>query len=476
MIDIRATQAVYRKAKLILALGFCALVLLVAGIGIYTADIVGRLSSAEAARVAKRAHQTDLLKNARQDLARATTSVRDCLASNDEASIQRYREDAHQAWADASVAIADYAKSTTRHAELTARLRQELTDYLQSADTIIQLHHHRRDPKATDAFLSILLPLQERYSTTLAELLDFEWDELQSAAESSKAAATAAVSKVSLGGGGAVVLALVIAWLVFRFLGRLEDSAMTNHAEAAAAAVELGKLSERLFRSQEDERKRIAREIHDDFGQRMATALYELASISERGDATPELRGRIEGIRDDLSGLAKDIQNLSRGLHSAVLDKIGLEATIRSDCNLIRNRKTVQVDFEANNVPRGLPEDVALSIYRVYQEATQNALKHSGTDRLDVRLGVTNSALVLRVKDYGNGFDASSTNGSNSLGLVSMRERLRMVSGSLTVRTEPSVGTEVEASIPLPDSQPVGAPSKQERRSEWPLGKECSEQ
>ncbi len=449
MIDIRATQAVYRKARFILALGFSALLLLVAGVGIYAAGIVGRLSSDEVARVAQRAHRTELLKNADQALSLATTAVRNCLASHEEAAIQHQREVAHQAWADASVHIAGYAKIAGRDAGLTERLRRELTDYLQFADSIIQLHDRRRDPSATGAFMSQLLPLQDRYSITLAELLDFEWNELQSAAEVSRAAANDARWKVWLGAGSSAALALVIAALALQYLAKLEDSAMAHYAEAAAAAVELGSLSERLFRSQEDERGRIAREIHDDFGQRMVTALYELSSIAECGDATPGLRTRIAAVRDDLSGLARDIQNLSHGLHSAVLDKIGLEAAIRSDCSQVANRTAVEVEFQSRGVPRRVPEEIALSIYRVYQEATQNALKHSHSGRLDVFLGAGDSTLTLRVKDYGDGFESSSINGSGSLGLVSMRERLRMVCGSLAVRAEPGRGTEVEACVPL---------------------------
>ena len=148
--------------------------------------------------------------------------------------------------------------------------------------------------------------------------------------------------------------------------------------------------------------------------------------------------------------LCRNIQNLSRGLHSAVLDKIGLEAAIRSDCTSIAGRTHLEVNFQAIGIPRRLPEEIALSVYRVYQEAAQNALKHSHTERLDVTLALENTDLVLRVKDYGIGFEASLSMGQSSLGLVSMRERLRMVGGALKVRTTAPDGTEIEARVPVP--------------------------
>jgi signal transduction histidine kinase len=215
------------------------------------------------------------------------------------------------------------------------------------------------------------------------------------------------------------------------------------------AGIELERLSRRLLTLQEDERRRIAGELHDDYGQRMASLLFELAAAAERADATPDLRRAIQNAGEHLGNVAKDLQQLSRSLHSAVLDKIGLEAAIRSDCTSLRQRIAWEVDFESVGVPKRLPEPLSLAAYRVFQEALQNALKHSQTSRLRVSLAVEGPDLVLWVKDYGLGFDTESGDRPGGLGLLSMRERLRMVGGALAIHSKVGKGTQVEARLPM---------------------------
>jgi len=132
-----------------------------------------------------------------------------------------------------------------------------------------------------------------------------------------------------------------------------------------------------------------------------------------------------------------------------VLDKIGLEAAIRSDCTSLRQRIAWEVDFESVGVPKRLPEPLSLAAYRVFQEALQNALKHSQTSRLRVSLAVEGPDQVLWVKDYGLGFDTESGDRPGGLGLLSMRERLRMVGGALAIHSEVGKGTQLEARLPM---------------------------
>ncbi|MCC6263599.1 MAG: sensor histidine kinase [Bryobacterales bacterium] len=452
MIDIPSTRAIHRKARMVLLLGFCALLLLVAAIGIYAARTVERLSNDEVAEVARQSLRRNLLKQADESLTAATTAVRDCLMGLDESAAEPHRKQARQAWQDAENAIAKYREAAGDHAALTGRLTNELTLYWALAETTIQLDQKSRRTAATTVFVDQLVPLRDQFLNTLEELQRLEWQDLRSVAEQSDAIAGKARRRMWAGVGGACLLAALIVAFSFWHLKSLETSAISNYAEAATAAVELSNLSGRLFRSQEEERKRIAREIHDDFGQRMATLLYELSSLSERKDATQPMSAAIEGARERLAELAKDIQNLSRGLHSAVLEKIGLVAAIRSDCALIAHRTHLEVNFESTGSYPRLPEEIALPVYRVYQEAMQNVIKHAKAGRADVSLSVENAHLTLRVKDYGIGFETSSLSSQTSLGLVTMRERLRIAGGKLRVHSTPSRGTEIEASVPLPDA------------------------
>jgi signal transduction histidine kinase len=223
-----------------------------------------------------------------------------------------------------------------------------------------------------------------------------------------------------------------------------------QYRDAKESARELERLSERLVSSHEDERRRIARDLHDDYGQRIASLIFELSGAAERSASPPVLKRAMRSMGERLGDLAKDLQQVSRSLHSAVLEKVGLEAAVRSDCDSLSARTSLSVNFRADGVPRKLPEQVALALYRVFQEAAQNALKHSQTDRLDVSIAVEESELALRVRDFGRGLEPKSEDSHDGLGLLSMRERLRMVGGVLTVRSEAGRGTEVEARAPLP--------------------------
>lgn len=450
MMEIHTSRGIRRKARLVLTLGFCALLALVAAIGIYAANTLERLSSGEVSEVARQSARNALLKQADESLTLATRSVRDCLLGLNESQAEPHRALAREAWSRAEEAIRNYRNVARNRAEPAGRLLEELSQYWQLAERTIKLDQEHRRTAATTTFASQLEPLRDRFMATLEELQQLDWEDLRSVAARSEGIAGVAKRKMWAGVGVSCVLALLIVLFTFWNLKRLEESAVASYAKAANAVVELGNLSERLFRSQEDERRRIAREIHDDFGQRMATLLYELSGIAERGDATPEIRAATDSTRQRLSDLANDLQNLSRGLHSAVLDKIGLEGAIRSDCALVVKRTNLEVNFQSARLPRRLPEEIALCVYRVYQEAMQNALKHSNSKRIDVSIALADARLTLDVRDYGIGFDPASLGGHRSLGLVSMRERLRMVGGELAVRPSAPSGTEVEASVPLP--------------------------
>jgi signal transduction histidine kinase len=260
------------------------------------------------------------------------------------------------------------------------------------------------------------------------------------------------VSAVWIVVGTAGILSLAVAMVTYTHLAKLQKSSDLLYENAVRASVELERLSERLFHAQEEERRKIAADLHDDFGQRMASLIFEMSNATRGPGVSPELCSAMEAMEERLRTLAKDLQALSRGLHSAVLDKIGLEAAIRSECDAL-SRRGLAVSFQAANVPRRLPDNTALTMYRVFQEAAQNAVKHSQTDRLDVLLETQAGEAVLRVSDSGRGFDAQSTAKPAGLGMISMRERLRIAGGSLSISSTPGKGTQVEARVPFPAPQ-----------------------
>jgi signal transduction histidine kinase len=200
-------------------------------------------------------------------------------------------------------------------------------------------------------------------------------------------------------------------------------------------------LNARLISAAEEERKNIARELHDDFAQRLSLLMVGIDELRE--DVLPRGSFRIREILDGLDKLATDIHQMSHRLHSSRLRHLGLSAALRDVCRSISNQHHIPIDFAVDQDYRELPEHIALCFYRVAQEALNNAVKHSGSDCIEVRLNGHGQDLAMTIVDYGVGFDPHVA--TEGMGLSSMRERLRMIGGSLQIQSRPGGGTKLQA-------------------------------
>ncbi|HEY1304231.1 MAG TPA: PAS domain S-box protein [Vicinamibacterales bacterium] len=212
----------------------------------------------------------------------------------------------------------------------------------------------------------------------------------------------------------------------------------------------LSTLSQRLIEAQEQERSHVARELHDDINQRLALLVLTLQTVKKPlRTLAPDLVEQLGEAIDSATRLTSDVQSLSHRLHSSRLHALGLEAAAREVCRELSERSGVTIDFQRDGVVAGLGEAVSVCVYRVLQEALQNAIKHSRTRDIAVSLRSDASALTLTVRDSGIGFDPSNSLKGRGLGLVSMKERLKLVDGQLTVDTHSPGGTTIRARVPL---------------------------
>jgi len=224
-------------------------------------------------------------------------------------------------------------------------------------------------------------------------------------------------------------------------------------AEEALAGV-----GRKLIEAQEAERTHIARELHDDISQRIAVLAMNLHML--RQGLSPSEIDTGEGLSDayeEVKSLAADVQALSHRLHSARLEHVGLEGAVSGFCRELSERQKLKIALRVVNLPETLPPETSLCLYRVLQEAVHNALKYSGTGECDVSLTGTASDIQLIVRDSGAGFDPGNLNGQG-LGLTSMRERLRLVNGQLSIESRPRHGTTIRASVPVDTRVPVLSP------------------
>jgi PAS domain S-box-containing protein len=220
---------------------------------------------------------------------------------------------------------------------------------------------------------------------------------------------------------------------------------VTQHKLAEAA---LSTVNQRLIEAQEEERAWIARELHDDISQRLSLLMLHLRRLSERTSLT-EIRNGIQHAIQQVADLGGEMRNLSHRLHSANLDYVGLEAAASAHCRELAEQHEVEISFHSENIPRTLSRDVSLCLFRVLQEALQNAIKHSGSQHFRVLLKTGSNEIELLVNDRGAGFDPEQAFNGRGIGLGSMKERLKLVNGKISIDSELGRGTTIHARVPV---------------------------
>jgi len=219
----------------------------------------------------------------------------------------------------------------------------------------------------------------------------------------------------------------------------------------AASRNETRQLAGRILTAQEDERKRIARELHDDISQRLAAGAIEAGKAEQAWAAPHASRAALAGLKEHLIALSDDVHRLSRQLHPAILDDLGLKDALRAECDRVAERGRLAVNFRCGQLPAHVPKALALCVYRIAQEALRNAVKHAQADRVDVTLNADLEFLDLEVRDFGRGFDPAAARKEAGLGLASMEERVRLVGGELSICSGPGQGTCIQVRVPLPN-------------------------
>ncbi len=214
--------------------------------------------------------------------------------------------------------------------------------------------------------------------------------------------------------------------------------------------LEVRRLAGQLITSQEEERKRLARELHDHFGQSLAALALEVANVRRLApDGDPLFSDCLRQAESKILLFADEVHDLSRLLHPAIIDDLGLVAAIREECRAFSEREGITVEFESEELPADLSVDTKLTLYRVTQESLRNIAKHARASSAEVVLAASNRAVHLTVHDSGKGFDVRAEQRRAGLGLVSMAERVHLLNGDVDIRSDPQTGTSIEVLIPV---------------------------
>lgn len=232
----------------------------------------------------------------------------------------------------------------------------------------------------------------------------------------------------------------------------VSDITARKHAETALRDSEqqLRALTGSLLTAQEDERRRVARELHDDITQRLAFLSIELGKLAgEIPESLEETRARVRALQEQTLRASNEARRLSHGLHSSIIEDFGLSIALEEFCEEFARAQGVQVTFEGLVDDSQLDTAGATCLYRVAQESLRNAVVHGHAAEIHVAVNLSAKSIELRVRDNGTGFSTGDGRPKSGLGIVSMRERVRLLGGTLTLSSQPGAGTEIAASVPF---------------------------
>ena len=232
---------------------------------------------------------------------------------------------------------------------------------------------------------------------------------------------------------------------------RAEEALRWNQRELQESRAQLQDLASLLLRAQDSERQRIARDLHDDFSQRLAAVTLDVAALERNPPLMPELLSNaLEPVREELAQLANDFRQLAHRLHPSLLKHAGLQAALEEFVQHAMQRTGLQITLKVNNVPDSLPPDLTMCLFRVCQESLQNVVKHAKATDVLVKLSGSSRIIGLSVMDNGTGFDVQDKSShQKGMGLISMQERLRLLNGCLNIHSRAANGTKVCAWIPF---------------------------
>ena len=217
---------------------------------------------------------------------------------------------------------------------------------------------------------------------------------------------------------------------------------------------DLSRLAGRIISTQEEELQRLSREIHDDLTQRLASLALDAALIEKQINPTQQSRtvGDLKGLRNNLSEVADQVHDLSRRLHPSVLDDLGLEQAVQAESAAFKSKTEIELSITIGGLPESVPPKAALCVYRVIQEGLQNIAKHSGAKLASITLQGRSNGIRLLIEDKGGGFDPQEVRKKAGIGLSSMRERVRLLNGTISFASKQGQGTKIEVFIPTKEA------------------------
>ncbi len=239
-----------------------------------------------------------------------------------------------------------------------------------------------------------------------------------------------------------MLIVALLAQRARRSLRKAEEDLRLSH-------IERRRLTGRLLQAQEDESRKIARELHDDLGQGLALLTVEMDLLRQKPPAAADLGTQMQALLGHVKHLSSSVHDLSHHLHPSKLEQLGLVAAIGGLCKELTHSHGLEIEFTNRQIATAIPPDTVVCLYRIVQEGLRNTIKHSGARHARVELSGTARAVCLGIIDDGTGFNPRLIHSNGGLGLVSMRERVFHVGGEIAIDSRTPGGTRLHVRVPL---------------------------
>jgi signal transduction histidine kinase len=231
------------------------------------------------------------------------------------------------------------------------------------------------------------------------------------------------------------------------YIVRLDRQTRARYVELARSRHALQQLSARLVDAQETERRAISRELHDEVGQSLGALLVDIGRLSTTLSGDPEVKTQLDNLKSVAERTFQTVRNIALLLRPSMLDDLGLAAALEWQGREVSRHSEIEVSVESESVPEDLPDEYKIYIYRLVQEALNNAVRHSGARNAKVVVERLSKSIAVRVTDDGRGFDPGRSRG---MGILGMEERVKRLGGTLRVESQPGKGATVTADLPIP--------------------------
>lgn len=407
----------------------------------------------------------ELLASVRTQVLVASVLVRDALLDPEAGSVSAHRQEIRRAYDSIDRQLAGYVPfvGSPAERERVGRLRDEIRNFRIASDGVLATDISGW-PRNAALLLRRFMPRREAAIRVSEEIQTLNRSAFVDQQRTITAMQTNTQRQMWTVFGMALAISLAIGWLAFRHSTRLEGRLHEQRGREERIATDLQRLSARLLHAQEDEQRRIARELHDELGQTLSAVKVELAYAQRR---LQRLGGGADLLSDAQSSAdtaLRCVRDLAHMLHQSSLDDLGLVAALEPRLSDFQRRHGVAVDFTHEGMNDRQSADIERAVYRVVQEALTNVARHSQARAVRVLLSADESACRLLVEDDGVGFDvadAERPGRRHGLGLLGIRERVSQLRGTVTIESGPAGGTRIQVVLPRVDPPAATAKARE---------------